>query len=119
MWVISRSYIRTQKGHLTRSWPYHTGERINAVSQYLDLDIWEKASVNLDFSAQKEFKKKYVFFVKVNNILNTPYELFIKQNNSVDHNSVVRYFYQESPNYLTVEYDKYYARYSLGFRFKF
>ena len=96
----------------------YTGERINAVSQWKDLDIWEKASTNLDFSAQKEFKKKYVFFVKINNILNTPYELFIKQDNSANYNNFMKYYYQESPNYTTVEYDKYYARYSIGFRFK-
>ncbi len=96
----------------------YTGERINAVSQWKDLDIWEKPTLNLDFSAQKEFKHKYVFFVKVNNILNTPYELFIKQNNANNYSGVMRYFYQESPNYTTVEYDKYYARYNVGFRFK-
>ena len=97
----------------------YTGERINSVSQWLDLDIWEKPSVNLDFSAQKEFSKKYILFVKVNNILNTPYQLFIKQDNTNNYSSVMKYYYQQSPNYTTVEYDKYYARYVLGFRFKF
>jgi TonB-dependent receptor len=96
----------------------YTGERINAVSQYKDLDIWEKASTNLDFSAQKEFKKKYVVFIKINNILNTPYELFIKQDNSANYSGIMKYYYQESPNYTTVQYDKYYARYNIGFRFK-
>lgn len=97
----------------------YTGERINAVSQYKDLDIWEKATLNLDFSAQKEFKRRYIFYVKVNNLLNTPYELFVKQANSANYDGVFKLPQQNSPNYTTVEYDKFYTRYSLGFRFKF
>ncbi|WP_259069434.1 TonB-dependent receptor domain-containing protein [Mucilaginibacter sp. X4EP1] len=97
----------------------YTGDRIEAVSNYYGLDTWEKASTFLDFSAQKTFNKRYVFFVKVNNILNTPYELYIKQNNSIDYASIMKYADQKSPNYTTVEYDQFYARYSLGFRFKF
>jgi TonB-dependent receptor len=97
----------------------YTGERIAAVSQYYGLDTWEKASTYLDFSAQKEFGKHYIFFVKVNNILNTPYELFIKQNNTNNYTGILKYPHQESPNYTTVQYDQYYARYNLGFRFKF
>lgn len=97
----------------------YTGERIAAVSRYYGLDTWEKASTYLDFSAQKEFGKHYIFFVKVNNILNTPYELFIKQNNTNNYTGILKYPHQESPNYTTVQYDQYYARYNLGFRFKF
>ncbi|HTD40090.1 MAG TPA: TonB-dependent receptor, partial [Mucilaginibacter sp.] len=97
----------------------YTGERIQAVSRYYGLDTWEKASTFLDFSAQKEFGKHYILFVKVNNILNTPYELFIKQNNTVNYTGILKYPHQESPDHTTLEYDQYYARYSLGFRFKF
>jgi TonB-dependent receptor len=97
----------------------YTGERIEAVSNYYGLDTWEKPGTFLDFSAQKTFNKRFVLFVKVNNILNTPYQLFIKQNNSIDYSSILKYPDQKSPNYTTVEYDQYYARYSLGFRFKF
>jgi TonB-dependent receptor len=97
----------------------YTGERIAAVSRYFDLDTWEKASTNLDFSAQKTLGKHFIVFVKANNILNTPYELFLKQNNSLNNNSILKYEHQESPNYTTVEFDQYFARYNLGIRFKF
>jgi TonB-dependent receptor len=97
----------------------YTGERIQAVSEYYGLDTWEKASTFLDFSAQKAFSNHFIFFVKVNNILNTPYELFIKQNNAVNYTGILKYEDQKSPNYTTVEYDQYYARYNLGIRFKF
>jgi TonB-dependent receptor len=97
----------------------YTGDRIAAVSRYFDLDTWEKASTNLDFSAQKGLGKHFIVFVKANNILNTPYELFLKQNNSYNNNSILKYEHQESPNYTTVEFDQYYARYNLGLRYKF
>ena len=97
----------------------YTGERIAAVSQYYDLDTWEKASTYLDFSAQKTLGKHFILFVKANNLLNTPYELFIKQNNTSNYTGLLKYPHQDSPNYTTVEYDQYYARYNLGVRFKF
>jgi len=97
----------------------YTGERIAAVSRYYGLDTWEKPSTYLDFSAQKQIGKHFIVFVKANNLLNTPYELFIKQNNTNDYSGLLKYEHQESPNYTTVQYDQYYARYNLGARFKF
>ncbi|HTI59713.1 TonB-dependent receptor [Mucilaginibacter sp.] len=96
----------------------YTGERINTLSLYKDLDNWERPTVNLDFSAQKEFNQHYIIYIKINNLLNTPYELIVKQQNKAfSGNSKLPL--QESPNYATIENDKYYARYLLGFRFKF
>ena len=97
----------------------YTGERIALVSKYYGLDTWEKPSTFLDFSAQKELGKHFIVFVKANNLLNTPYELFIKQNNKTNYSGLLKYEHQESPNYTTVQYDQYYARYNLGLRFKF
>ena len=96
----------------------YTGERINTLSLYKGLDNWEKPTVNLDFSAQKEFGKHYIFYVKVNNILNTPFQLIIKQNNS-SYSGKYKLPFQESANYVTVQHDQFYASYSMGFRFKF
>ena len=97
----------------------YTGERISSVSEYYDLDTWEKASTYLDVSAQKKIGKHFILYVKANNLLNTPYELFLKQNNSADYSGLLKYAHQESPNYTTVEYDQFYARYSLGAKYKF
>lgn len=96
----------------------YTGERINTLSLYKGLDNWEKPTINLDFSAQKEFGKHYILYVKVNNILNTPFQLVIKQNNS-SYSGKFRLPFQESANYVTVQYDQFYTSYSLGFKFKF
>lgn len=97
----------------------YTGERIAYVSGYYNLDTWEKASTSLDFSAQKTIGNHFIVFVKVNNILNTPYELYIKQNNTNNYTGILKYPHQESANHTTVEYDRYYSRYNLGCRFKF
>ncbi|MCR8561927.1 TonB-dependent receptor [Mucilaginibacter sp. BJC16-A38] len=56
----------------------YTGERINSVSQYLNNDVWQKAFVSLDLSAEKRIFKKLFVYGKVTNLLNTPYQLFIK-----------------------------------------
>jgi TonB-dependent receptor len=115
---VSLLYKNTKNGIDAQLALSYKGETIQAVSEYYNLDTWEKASLNLDFSAQKSFSKRFVVFVKINNILNTPYELFIKQNNTYNYTGILKYPFQESPNHTTVEYDQYYARYNLGVRFK-
>lgn len=60
------------------TWQY-TGERIALVSPYYEFDQWQKAMSTFDFSAEKKFKKHFAVFVKVQNLLNTPDELYIKQ----------------------------------------
>jgi hypothetical protein len=96
----------------------YTGQRINTLAQYKGFDNWEKATTNLDFSAQKEFGGHYIIYVKANNLLNTPFQLILKQHNNA-YNTTTRLPFQESPDYMTVQYDQFYASYSLGFRFKF
>lgn len=97
----------------------YTGERLAAVSKYYGLDTWEKPSTYLDFSAQKKIGKHFIVFVKANNLLNTPFELFIKQNNASNYSGLMKYPHQESPDYTTVQYDLFYARYSLGVKYNF
>jgi TonB-dependent receptor len=96
----------------------YTGERINTLSQYKGFDNWEKPTLNMDFSAQKEFGKHYIVYVKANNLLNTPFQLVLKQHNNA-YKTTTQLPFQESTDYMTVQYDKFYASYSLGFRFKF
>jgi len=116
---LSLLYKNTRNGIDAQLALSYTGEEIQAVSQYYGLDTWQKATVDLDLSAQKTLGKHFTLFIKVNNILNTPYELFIKQNNTYNYTGILKYPYQESPNYTTVEYDQFYARYNIGCRFNF
>ena len=97
----------------------YTGERIQAVSRYYLLDTWEKATTTLDFSVQKKVGSHFIIFAKANNLLNTPYELIIKQNNSSNYTGLLKYQHQESANYTTVEYEQFYARYNLGAKYNF
>lgn len=97
----------------------YTGERLAAVSTYYGLDTWEKPATFLDFSAQKKIGRHFIVYVKANNLLNTPYELFIKQDNTANYSGDAKYPHQESPNYTTVQYDQFYARYSLGAKYNF
>jgi len=97
----------------------YIGERIQAVSNYYNLDTWEKPSTYLDFSVQKKVGQHFIIYAKANNLLNTPYELIIKQNNTYNYQGIAKYPHQESPNYTTVEYDQFYARYNLGVKYNF
>jgi TonB-dependent receptor len=97
----------------------YVGERIEAVSNYYNLDTWERPSTFLDFSVQKKISQHFIIYAKANNLLNTPYELIIKQNNTYNYSGIAKYPHQESPNYTTVEYDQYYARYNLGVKYNF
>jgi hypothetical protein len=115
---VSLLYKNTKNGIDAQLAMVYTGERIDLLSAYKNLDNWERPTVNLDFSAQKEFKQRYIIYIKVNNLLNTPYELIVKQPNQA-YSGNARLPLQESPSYATIENDKYYARYLLGVRFKF
>lgn len=57
----------------------YTGERIAIVSPGLDTDWWQKSYIQMDFSAEKRIFDSFVVFAKINNILNTPYQLYIKK----------------------------------------
>jgi len=95
------------------------GERIQAVSKYYGLDTWERPSTFLDFSVQKKIGRHFIIYGKANNLLNTPYELVLKQNNTYNYKGIAKYPHQESANYTTVEYDQFFARYSLGCKYNF
>lgn len=96
----------------------YTGERISTLSIYYGLDNWETATTFLDFSGQKAIGRHYILYVKVNNILNTPYKVIIKQPN-YGYQGINKLPFQQSANYVTTEYDRYYANYTIGVRFKF
>lgn len=51
----------------------YTGQRINIVSVYKDLDYWQRGTSQVDFSAEKKIPKTHFsVFVKVTNLLNNP-----------------------------------------------
>jgi hypothetical protein len=75
---LSLLYRNKDKGLNAQISMVYTGSRIAVVSAGLDTDWWMRDMVQLDFSIEKTFAKKFVAFVKIANLLDTPYELYIK-----------------------------------------
>jgi hypothetical protein len=57
----------------------YTGERIAVVSTGFETDWWQKPMVQLDLSIEKKLSNSFTTFLKINNIIDTPYEMYIKK----------------------------------------
>ena len=95
----------------------YVGRRIATVSQFLNNDIWQKGFATMDFSLEKKIARQWFIYTKVNNILNTPYELEIRQpysgygvNGNVQHQTIGKNTF--------IRKDTYGANYLLGVKFK-
>ncbi|MBN9384641.1 MAG: TonB-dependent receptor [Chitinophagaceae bacterium] len=96
----------------------YTSARINTVSQFLGNDIWQKEFAQMDVSAEKRLARHWYLYAKVNNILNTPYQLEIRQPyTGVDVVGAVKY--QTLGKNTFVRKDTYGTNYLLGVKFKF
>ncbi|WP_126969814.1 TonB-dependent receptor [Gynurincola endophyticus] len=94
----------------------YTGERIAVVSPYHGADQFMRPMTQMDFSIEKGIGSKWVVFGKMNNIFNTPYELYIKRPLAVPDDA---YPYQTDPhNLANVRRDIYGQSYRLGVRYK-
>ncbi|MFD0766800.1 TonB-dependent receptor domain-containing protein [Mucilaginibacter lutimaris] len=113
---LSLLYKDTKHGWDVQLAGAYTGERINTVSQFLNNDLWQKAFVQVDASAEKRFKNNISVFVKAGNIVNTPTKLYIKgtnaANNDIKENLV-------SNGQTLIRNDKYGQSYLIGVRYKF
>lgn len=93
----------------------YTGDRINTVSQFLDNDLWQKGFVQMDASVEKTFKNGVGIFIKANNLLNTPMEVYMKNVNPGNQDIPD----QNSSTRTLMRRDYYQRTYLLGVRFKF
>ncbi len=93
----------------------YTGARINTVSTYYQNDVWQKGSVTLDLSTEKRLFKKIYGYAKVNNLLNTPYQLEIRRPYPGSGQQVE---YQTAGQNTFVRKDSYQQYYLLGLRYK-
>jgi outer membrane cobalamin receptor len=104
----------------------YTGARIVQVGQYLGLDYWQRAQSQLDFSAEKRLTKaekrfSLTAYVKVQNILNTPYQVDILASGAPElpgAPAVARYPYQDRADRVNVVNQTYRAYYLAGLRFR-
>jgi outer membrane receptor protein involved in Fe transport len=95
----------------------YTSKRINTVSQYYNYDIWQKDFAQLDFSLEKRVAHRWYVYAKVNNILNTPYQLEVHQPYVT---GIVNSYapYQTVGKNLLYRKDDYGVNYLLGVKFK-
>lgn len=76
---VSLLYKDQKKGLDAQLSAVYTGERIAVVSTGFETDWWQKPMIQIDFSLEKRFKSNFTAFIKVNNIFDTPFELYIKK----------------------------------------
>ncbi|SDQ01697.1 TonB-dependent receptor [Mucilaginibacter sp. OK268] len=56
----------------------YTGERLAQVSAYANLDFYQHANGQLDFSFEKSFSKHFSFYGKINNLTNAAAKIYLK-----------------------------------------
>lgn len=94
----------------------YTGTRIISVSPYLDNDIWQRGFIQLDLSIEQRISKDFIFYIKVNNLLNTPMRADILLPNTFNPEQAP---YLDATSSVLVREDFYQQTYLLGFRYKF
>jgi TonB-dependent receptor len=114
---FSLLYKNVKKGIEAQLATVYTGERIAQLSLYRNLDYWQKASTVLDFSAEKKISGHLKIYVKANNLLNTPYEVIIKQPNQFT-TGKLSLPAQNNSSYIVTQRDLYQPSYLLGLRYK-
>lgn len=113
---ISLLYLGATNGLSAQLAFSYTGERLYTVSRYINNDLWQKGFWQLDFSAEKRFKRGFSVFAKAQNLLNTRVTVFIKNTNPENNNKP----YHDASDKTTLvrsEYSK--PSYLAGIRFKF
>lgn len=96
----------------------YTGKRIAVVSPFYNLDIWQRASSQLDFSMNKELGYHLSFYVKATNLLNNKiYQDILHANNLLDFPGGGLPG-QTDPNRILVERDEFKQSLLLGLKYK-
>ncbi|MBC7892300.1 MAG: outer membrane beta-barrel protein, partial [Sphingobacteriaceae bacterium] len=108
-------YKNTETGWDAQVAANYTGERINTVSQFVDNDLWQKGFVQMDASLEKTGKNGLGFFIKANNLLDTPLEVFTK-NVSPKNEGIP---FQTGSGKTLIRRDFYQRSYLMGVRYKF
>lgn len=99
------------------SWVY-TGQRIEIVSPFKNLDYWQNPTSQIDFSINVKASKRVTLFAKVTNLTNNPIvlELHTAANGYYFNNP--NYPDQTSANNIIVRHDNFNQSFFIGFRFK-
>ncbi|MFY0252556.1 TonB-dependent receptor domain-containing protein [Chitinophaga sp. 30R24] len=94
----------------------YTGSRIVQVSQFADLDYWQRGNVQLDFSAEKKLSEKFGVYIKLQNLLNNPSIVEIRSPYTTPVNGSVPL--QKENHNLIVQKDIYGQSFLFGLRYR-
>lgn len=94
----------------------YTGEMIAQVSPYYNLDYWQRASGQLDFSFEKRLFKHFAFYGKVYNLTNAAHQLVLKYPHQENQQELPK---QEINKQTLVQDDIYKTSFLAGFRYQF
>lgn len=109
-----------KKGFESQLSMVYTGERLETISDFLDNDWYASPILQMDLSLEQRLGKHFEIFFKAINLLNSPYEVFVKKPLFRDANSDNVYPFQSDPNNKTlVRRDQYYQSMRVGIRFNF
>jgi outer membrane receptor protein involved in Fe transport len=100
----------------------YIGNRIAQVSEYYDLDIWQKPIEQLDLSFEKRIFHGFSFYAKVNNLTDSKPKEYIKVPYSVVNGNFNGYtipFQDPGSNYTVVQRETFMLNFLAGFRYKF
>ena len=99
------------------SWVY-TGQRIEIVSPFKDLDYWQKPTSQIDFSVNVKAGKRITLFAKVTNVTNNPLVLELHTTANGYYFNNINYPGQTDKNNIIVRHDNFNQTFFIGFRFK-
>ncbi|PWK78426.1 TonB-dependent receptor [Mucilaginibacter oryzae] len=98
----------------------YTGERLFQVSPYYNLDFYQHAYNQLDFSFEKTITKKLSFYGKINNITNAAAKIYLKfPHGQIDSKQQEFLGKQDITSQTLVQSDFYKTFFLGGFRYKF
>ena len=93
----------------------YTGRRINIVSAYRNLDQWQRATLQLDFSAEQRLPNHLTVFAKMTNLLNTPTILEIPTTNNLAGQNLPN---QDRADRVFIQRDDFGRTYLLGLHYR-
>jgi len=112
---LSFLYKDISKGWESQLSMVYTGERLEAISPFLDNDIYARPIIILDFALEKKISRNIDVFMKASNLLNSAYQMYVKK--PVYQENGTTYPYQDDPQHKTlVRKDQYYQSFRVGAR---
>jgi hypothetical protein len=114
---LSLLYKDLNKGWESQLSLVYTGEKLEAISPYLNNDLYSKPILILDFALEKKVSHTIDVFIKATNLLNSAYQMYIKKPVYQQNNE---YPFQTDAQHKTLtRRDEYYQSFRAGVRIKF